>query len=291
MTDILHPYSVTYPEILAIASEDEKQIELIEHFDCIGGAMWVKNHYVKSPLVESSRIVGMTNRFLVKTGDADLQLQGSYFPAGIAGAHIAKDEISITYKGLGGGGVGASICRASAAGVLRFTSDECGGGKTAGSTLHLPKFTRVIIGVDDTDTPEEGATWSLAHNIARAVENEHARYLSHTITQLYPVSFRTKNCVAVACEFATDNPEKLIDAFEALVRKYTLSDDTGLCAYAGFDPSALLPYARKVKAGEITLKDFESVRKHLEVRIEGRGIIGAAASIPFYTRFDEALSL
>ncbi len=291
MNELTTPYQITYPEILAIASEDRKHIELIEHFDCIGGAMWVKNHYVKSPLVNSSRIVGSTQRFLVSTGSSDLALKGSYFPAGISGAQISADEITVTYKGLGGGGVGASICRATASGVLRYESDECGGGKAAGSTLHLPRYTRVIIGVDDTDTPETGATWTLAHNIARAVEDERTRYLSHTITQLYPVSFRTKNCVAVACEFATTNPGQLICSFEQLVKKYTLSDDTGLCAYIGFDPSALLPYGKKVKSGEVTMEAFEEIRSLLDIRIEGRGVIGAAAAIPYYTNFSEALSI
>lgn len=283
------PYSLSYPEILALGSEDGGIVELIERFDCVGGAMWVKNHYAKSPLVTSSRIVSNTQRFMLETGDVSLQLAGSYFPAGISGAGITDSEISISYLGLGGGGVGASICRATASGILRHTSDVCGGGKTAGSTIHLPRYTRVIIGLDDTDTPEEGATWTLAHNISKAVETSRSRYLSHTITQLYPVSYRTRNCVALACEFATTEPEKLINRFEALVRRYTLSDDTGLCAYIGFDPSVILPYAKKVKAGEVTLEDFAAVRRHLDVRIEGRGIIGAAAAIPYYTNYAEAL--
>ena len=212
-----NPYSISYPEILALASEDGRTVELIERFDCVGGAMWVKNHYAKSPLVKSSRIVSNTQRFLLETGDVSLQLEGSYFPAGICGAEVTESEISVSYLGLGGGGVGASICRATAGGVLRHTSDVCGGGKVAGSTIHLPRYTRVIIGLDDTDTPEEGATWTLAHNISKAVETSSSRYLSHTITQLYPVPYRTKNCVALACEFATTEPEKLIDRFEALV--------------------------------------------------------------------------
>ena len=288
---IEHPYSISYPEILAVSSDDNKRIELVERFACLGGAMWVKNHYAKSPLVIGSRIISDSQRFMVNVGSADLHLKGSYFPAGISGVEVTDSEISVSYLGLGGGGVGASICRATAGGVLRYESDECGGGKVAGSTIHLPKYTRVIIGLDDTDTPEEGATWTLAHNISKAVETSSSRYLSHTITQLYPVPYRTKNCVSLACEFATTEPDKLIDRFEALVQKYTLSEETGLCVHVGFDPSELLPYARKVKAGEVTRDDFETVRRHLDVRIEGRGIIGAAAAIPFYTNYTEALLL
>ena len=62
----------------------------------------------------------------------------------------------VSYVGLGGGGVGASICRSNAQGVTRSTNDPSGGGKRAGSTVWLPRRQRVLIGVDDTDTPEQG---------------------------------------------------------------------------------------------------------------------------------------
>ncbi|UUX91554.1 methanogenesis marker protein 11 [Methanoplanus endosymbiosus] len=286
-----NPYSISYPEIIAIGSDDSSKIELIEKFDCIGGAMWAGNHYRKSPLTESVRVVGNTQRFMLSTGCVDLELEGSYFPAGICGAEISGDEIEISYKGMGGGGVGASVCRSTAKGVIKSSSEPCGGGKVAGSTITLPKMQRVVIGIDDTDTAEEGATWTLAHNISKAVEDENSRYLSHTIVQLFPVPYRTKNCVAIACEFATREPEKLMNRFEELVRKYTLSEETGLCAFSGFDTSPLRKYGEQVKAGEVGPAEFEEIRDLLEIRIEGRGIIGAAAAIPFYTDYEEALKI
>jgi tRNA(Ile2) C34 agmatinyltransferase TiaS len=47
-----------------------------------------------------------------------------------------------------------------------------------------------------------------------------------------------------------------------------------------------------VKKGEVR-RDLLPVAEegHLELILEGRGIIGAVAAIPFYTRFEEALSL
>jgi methanogenesis imperfect marker protein 11 len=112
----------------------------------------------------------------------------------------------VTYVGLGGGGVGAAGSRSRAGGLARAEADPCGGGKRAGATVWVPLRRRVLIGVDDTDTPEAGATWTLAHNIARAVESDDDVYLSHTIVQLYPVSFRTKNCVGIVVEFASRDP-------------------------------------------------------------------------------------
>lgn len=291
MANISKPYEIQYPEITAVVSEDEKRVELIEKFDCIGGAMWAGHHYKKSPVVENIRIIGDTQRFILTPGQTDLPLEGSYFPAGISGVKVGENEVAISYRGLGGGGVGAGICRASATGVHHATSDPSGGGKEAGSTIWLPKRERVIIGIDDTDTPTEGATWTLAHNIARAVEDEKSRYLSHTIVQLFPVPYRTKNCVAIACEFATSDPEGLACRFEELIREYTLSDETGLAVFKGFDPSPLSEFGWRVKKGEVTMADLEAVKEHVLIRMNGRGIIGAVAAIPFYTRYHEALEL
>lgn len=293
MTEIPEPYTIRYPKIVAVADKEGKKIELIEFFDCVGGAMWVKNHYRKSPLVKSVRTIGSTNRYILDTGNVELDLMGSYFPAGIAGAVCNNEEISISYIGMGGGGVGASICRANAKGVIRSTSDESGGGKVAGSTIVLPRRERVLIGIDDTDTPEEGATWTLCHNIARTVEDEHSCYLSHTITQLYPVPYRTKNCVSIVCEFASYRPDILIDSFRELLERYTLSHDTGMAVYRGFEPSEkLVKYGEAVKRGEIDSKVLDGINDDcLEIVIGGRGIIGAVAAIPYYTRFDEALEL
>ena len=292
MERLSDPYIVRYPQIVAVTDESGDHVELIEFFDCTGGAMWVKSHYAQSPLVRSIRTVGATNRYHLLTGDVDLALEGSVFPAGIAGVSVKGDEIAVTYRGLGGGGVGASACRAAAAGVVRKNCDPAGGGRLAGSTVWLPRRERGIIGGDDTDTPEEGATWTLAHNIARAVEDDRSRYLSHTIVQLYPVPYRTKNCVAVACEFATSDPAGLVRRYRDCLMEYTLSDETGMAVWRGFDPAPLEEFGCRVKRGEVSPDDLASLAdRRLAIVMDGRGAVGAVAAIPFYTRYEEALAL
>jgi methanogenesis imperfect marker protein 11 len=293
MARLSEPYIIHYPQIVAVTDEDAQRVELIEFFDCVGGAMWSQRHYQKSPIVEDVRCVGSTMRYQLRPGTVNLALEGSRFPAGISGVTVDDDEIAVTYIGMGGGGVGATSCRADAKGVLRGRSDESGGGKVAEATIWLPKRQRVLIGVDDTDTPEEGATWTLVHNIAKAVEDKQSVYLSHTIVQLFPVPYRTKNCVSLVAEFATTEPQRLIDRFHNLLQKYTLSEKTGMAAYTGFTPSeALLAFGRKVKRGEVDPGLFRSINdKRLEIVMNGRGIIGAVAALPFYTRYEEALDL
>jgi len=292
MERLSDPYTIRYPQIVAVADESGEHVELIEFFDCVGGAMWVKRHYAQSPLVRAVRTVGSTIRYLLSTGSADLALEGSVFPAGIAGVAVEGDEIAVTYRGLGGGGVGASICRAAASGVIRCVSDPAGGGRLAGATIWLPRLERVIIGIDDTDTPEEGATWTLTHNIARAVEDDRSRYLSHTIVQLFPVPYRTKNCVAISCEFATSDPAGLIRNYRDYLEEYTLSDETGMAVWRGFDPSPLKEFGGRVKRGEVSPADLAALDDgRLSIVMDGRGAIGAVAAIPFATRYEEALAL
>ncbi|HVP97492.1 methanogenesis marker protein 11 [Methanoregula sp.] len=293
MANISDPYVIRYPQIVAVADEAGSTVELVEFFDCIGGAMWTQHHYVKSPLVGSVRCVGSTTRFLLRPGTVDLALEGSRFPAGISGVAVTGNEIAVTYIGMGGGGVGATSCRAAARGVLREQCDPSGGGKVAAATLWLPRRKRVLIGVDDTDTAEEGATWTLVHNIARAVEDEQSVYLSHTIVQLFPVAYRTKNCVSLVAEFATTEPDRLIGRFRELLQKYTLSQKTGMAVYTGFSPSAeLVEYARSVKRGEVAPDCVQNLRDpSLRIIMNGRGITGAVAALPFFTRYEEALEL
>lgn len=285
------PYIAPYSELLAVSSETADRIEYMEKTDCLGGMKWSVRQYAQSPLVRIARIVGGTARYLLKTGNIELPLKGSEFPAGICGAEVKDNEITISFAGLGGGGVGVAGCRTKADGILSAEYSECGGGKTGRATIHLPKRERVIIGIDDTDTPEAGATWSLAHRIGKAVETNQSRYISHTIVQLFPVKQRTKNCVATALEFATSEPDKLISQVKELVETYTLSDKTGMAVFRGFDPSPLLSYGWMVKKGEVTTDALNEIRKYIETPINGSGIIGAAAAIPFATKYREALEL
>jgi len=293
MESISDPYIIHYPRITAVADASGSHVELIEFFDCIGGAMWSKCHYAQSPIVEDVRCLGSTMRYTLKAESVDLALEGSRFPAGISACTVDTSEIAVSYLGMGGGGVGAAACRSDAVGVLRSRSDPAGGGKVAGATIWLPRMQRVLIGVDDTDTPEEGATWTLVHNIAKAVEDERSVYLSHTIVQLFPVPYRTKNCVGLVAEFATNDPDGLVARFHTLLEKYTLSKKTGMAVYTGFTPSEeLLAYGRKVKRGEVDAGLLKSIRDpDLRIIMNGRGIVGAVAAIPFATRYEEALEL
>ena len=66
-----------------------------------------------------------------------------------------------------------------------------------------------------------------------------------------------------------------------------------MAVYTGFSPSEeLIAYGRSVKRGEVEPGLHERLNdKNLKIIMNGRGITGAVAAIPFATRYEEALEL
>jgi len=294
MIEILDdPYVVAYKQIHAIASEARDRVELLERSTCYGGSAWARYHYSRGPLVESSRNLGEWFRYLVRVGSVDLDLISSQRSAGIRSMAVKGDEVEVTYAGLGGGGVGATLSRSRAEDVIRSECSESGGGQIASGTIVLPRRERLIIGVDDTDSKTRGATWTLVHNIASRVDRPEARYVSHSLIQLFPVPHKTQNCVSTAVEFAC-LPRKyhgMLKDFQELLERYTVSAQTGMVAYSAFDPGLLQPYADRCRRERIDYQDaIEAAEKAgVQVIMDGRGLIGALAALPYCARSDQSV--
>ena len=287
------PYNITYKGIYAVADRKNELVEIMEHTSCYGGSAWALYHYSKSPLVIKSRAVGDMMRYLVRTGNSNLDLRSSIAAAGIESVIINGQEIEITYSGLGGGGVGATTCRAYAKGVIRCRISESGGGKRACGTIIVPRRERVLVGIDNTDSKEVGATWTLAHNIAEAVDSIEHKYISHTLVQLYPVPDKTQNCVATVLEFACAEgaKEKMLDEIRTGLEKYSVSKETGMVVLSNFDASSLMEYSERCRREMITKELTEKAAKECgaEIWIDGKGIIGALASLPWFSRNSESV--
>ncbi len=287
------PYVVVYRQIHALVDKEARLVELLERSSCYGGSAWARYHYSRGPLIQSSRNLGDWFRYLLKPGCATLDLVSSRRSAGIESVLVKDEEVEITYAGLGGGGVGATLSRAKAGDVLRYEVTECGGGRVARGTIVLPRRERLIIGVDDTDSKTTGATWSLMHNIASKVDRPEARYISHSLVQLFPVPTKTQNCVSTAVEFAClpGRAEGMLADFKALLKKYSVSEQTGMAVFRDFDPSSLLAYAQRCKRERVQYEDALDAARGAgaEIVMDGRGLIGAVAALPFCARPDESI--
>ncbi|ETA67103.1 tRNA(Ile2) 2-agmatinylcytidine synthetase [Methanolobus tindarius DSM 2278] len=290
------PYITPYRGIYAICDSKNEYAEIIEHTNCYGGAAWSKFHYSHSPLILNTRSIGNMIRYKVKTGKSPLELKPSTAAAGIESVIVEGDEVHITYAGLGGGGVGATKCRAFAEGVLRCNYTESGGGRAAKGTIVVPRRERVLIGIDDTDTKEEGATWTLTHNMAKALDCNESIYLSHSLVQLFPVSARTQNCVSTVLEFgcvSENAKQELLESVKAALLKYSVSDETGMVVLSEFEAKKINEYSTKCRSGELT-KEYAleyAKDKNVDVWLDGNGVIGALAALAWFAQPDDSVKL
>ncbi|NMC60845.1 MAG: hypothetical protein GYA51_15895, partial [Candidatus Methanofastidiosa archaeon] len=219
-----------FERIVVLADKEKETIEIYEkHPRGMATASWVTYHYPKaSSLITQAKGEGSYSFFRVKEGRCELNLKAGISAAGIEEVKITQNKILITYAGLGGGGVGAVLNRGLAEGVEEVEIlDYGGGGGLSRARLTFSLKEKIVVGIDDTDTKEEGATWSLANELAYRVEQEGlADYLRHTLIQLYPKNpHKTQNCVSTALTFGVE-PNKIPifkESIFELFEKYTLS--------------------------------------------------------------------
>ncbi len=291
-----------FEKIVVLADKEKKVIEIFEkHPRGMATASWVTYHYPKaSSLITQSIGEGSQSYFKVKEGKCDLELKAGISAAGIEEVNIYEDKVNITYAGLGGGGVGAVLNRGLAEGVHSIEIlDYGGGGGLSKATLSFDLKQKIVVGVDDTDTKEEGATWSLANEIAYKIEKEGlADYLRHTLVQLYPRNpHKTQNCVSTALTFGVlpKNVPLFKERIFELFNKYTLSKETGLVVLTGIGiDKEIRDYSFKVKISLVSLDeaiDFSKKVKNLEVLMDNWGLIGAIAALGYSEDPNEAVRL
>jgi|Deesub1362A_J573_1020465.scaffolds.fasta_scaffold00191_55 methanogenesis imperfect marker protein 11 len=273
--------------IIGIIDENEKEIELIEVNPCVGGLYWTFEHFRKSSsLIKNAWIVGSTVRYLVNTGMGKLYLSPPFTSAGIKDVVVENGKISVTYRGMGGGGVGATIYRAKAKDVIDYEISEYGGGQWSEGTITIPARKRVLIGIDDTDDPKQGATWSLAYNIGKHLDDFKTRFVSHGIVQLYPVEEKTGNCVSVVLEFAVirNTVNELFRKLKKLVKESSFSEETGLVGVRRFYVDSMESYSYQCKSRRVSKEEALEALASVDGKIllNGRGVIGAVAALPYF---------
>jgi len=293
------PWIAPYQKVLTMVDGD--QVEIVEYHPCISGSQWMIYQYQRSSdIVLKAKRDGNRHTFLVKVGKSNLSLKPSLHAAGIEEVSVEGDEVKVVHAGLAGAGVGAAMCRGMAEGVKRVELQDIGGGSKVGrATVVTPRLQKVVIGIDDTDTKEEGATWTLAHNVGAELTKQGYQYIDHITVQLYPHNpNKTQNCVAIALVFAVEpgKKDKLVQEVVELLKKGTLSDKTAIAVLEGIPvPEKLRSYGESAKTSMLTLEDAERVAEEVGVELMevtgSQGKIGALAALGMYDDIEEAVKV
>ena len=291
------PWIAPYEKVLTMVDGDK--VELVEYHPCISGSHWLLHQYLNnSELIDSAYRDGNKHVYKCHVGKSPLDLQASFNAAGIDEIAVEGDEVKVTHSGLAGAGVGAGMCRGMGEGVKYIELLDVGGGSKVGrATVVTPKLEKVVIGVDDTDVKDAGATWTMAHNLGVELRDLGFEYLDHIIVQLYPHNpHKTQNCVSIALTFAVEESKKqeLIDKTIEILKRDTLSDKTAIAILEGVDiPSKLREYAIATKSGMMDVETAESVADELNIPLIAvtgeQGKIGALAALGLYDDVEEAV--
>jgi len=293
------PWIAPYKKIITMVDND--LVEIVEYHPCISGSHWMIYQYPRtSKLIIKAKRDGNRHTYLTRTGKTRLGLKASLNAAGIEEVAVAGDEVKVVHAGLAGAGVGAAMCRGMAEGVKRIELYDMGGGSKVGrAAVITPRMEKVIIGIDDTDTKDKGATWTLAHNIGVELSRKGFEYLDHIIVQLYPGNpYKTQNCVSVALTFAVEpgRDKELIEHVIKELEEKTLSDKTSIAIFNGIlIPGELRKYSIMAKKKLITVKEAEKVARKVGVQLieitGAQGQIGALAAIGLSDDVKEAVKV
>ena len=291
------PWIAPYEKVLTMVDGDK--VELVEYHPCISGSHWLLNQYKNnSNLIDEAYRDGNKHVYKCHVGKSPIDLKASFNAAGIDEIVVDGDEVKVTHSGLAGAGVGAGMCRGMGEGVKYIELIASGGGSKVGkATVVTPKLEKVVIGIDDTDTKDAGATWTMAHNLGVELKNEGFEYLDHIIVQLYPHNpHKTQNCVSIALTFAVESDEKqnLISRVIEILKRDTLSDKTAIAILEGLEiPEKLREYSIATKSGMMDVETAEKTAEELGIQLIGitgnQGKVGALAALGLYDDVEEAV--
>jgi methanogenesis imperfect marker protein 11 len=294
-------------KFLVMVDESSGRAEIIEQCRARGTIEWDAMNRrraggaVTGCVVEGTAMVISANlgTYLINFGAASGDIGGQ----ALESVKVTGDEVITTWAGIAGAGVGIAACLPQAPGVIRAeypTEDDLkvGGARTNRVRIVSPRYEKVCIGIDDTDTKTEGATWVMALKCAEACRIDGVEFLNMRLVQLNPaVPHKTTNCVGSALNFAArpDAIDGLLDFIRTFVENNTFSNDTGIAYHRGIGFPSDSPAFAAVKTEIITLAQAENTAKALGIVFidnNGRkGRIGALGAVLWGNRGIEAAGL
>ena len=219
---------------------------------------------------------------------------------GISSLRVEGDRVYTTWYGIAGATVGIGACIPQCPDVIetRYPDDfKMGGAHSSHVEIVTPRTVRVIIGVDDTDTKEKGASWSTALRMGSLTPI--GNFIDHKIIQLNPkVPNKTTNCCSTAVSFAVKEGEipELVEYCKEFVKGESYSGETVMTVYKGLSiPPSLKEYGMRAKTVILTEQDALAAAKESGVEIINitgtKGTIGAVAAIGCFDMGGEAAGI
>ncbi len=289
---------------LTLVDEGANRVRIVEECTVKGTVEWdLWNRRRAAGLIEEVKVEGTTLTMDARIGEEEPRFGPAASNLGaqaLRSVEVRDGEVHTRWMGLAGAGYALSVCLAQAPGVLRARiggSGGIGGAHLVEVEVVTPVMRRLLVALDDTDTPEEGATWALGLRLGRELPS--GRFLELRLVQLNPgVPEKTTNCVATCLSFAVPpgDVEAVKEFALGFVRENTLSDNTSVAFHEGLQvPKDVVLFGRRAKGEFLTWREAERLAKASGVDLHAvtgeRGHIGALAAIGCFDMGAEAAAL
>lgn len=277
---------------ITIVDEKAGKAKIIEQCCARGPGEWdIVNRRRTGGVIDNIVMQGTTLVMDVSIGEKELRfgpVSADLGGQGLKAFKVEGDEVRTTWYGIAGASVGIGACLPQCPDVIRteYPDDfKIGGGHTAHVDIITPKMVRLVIGVDDTDTKEKGATWATALKMGQNAPVGH--FLEHKIIQLNPKTpTKTTNCCSSAVSFAVREEDipRLTEYCVDFLKKESYSTDAVMTVFQGLEvPKRLVEYGWSAKSTMYTREDAVKVAEECGVQIISitgtDGTIGAVAAI------------
>jgi len=275
-----------------MVDEDNGIAQIVEVCSSRGPAEWdIVNRRRTGGIIKDIDLDGQTLIMNVEIGERALNfgpVSANLGGQGVSSLKVEGDRVRTVWKGLAGASVGIGACIPQCPDVIETVYPDgfkMGGAHAASVEIVTPKMIRLVIGIDDTDTKEKGATWVVGMKLGRSCP--YGKFIEHKIIQLNPdVPSKTTNCCSTAISFAAveEDVPKIIEYAVDLVRKESYSEEAVMAVYKGLKiPEQLSDFGWSAKT---VLYDHQAAIKLAEengvqiISVTGMGgVIGAVAAI------------
>ncbi len=281
---------------LVMVDEERGLAEIIESCRHQGTIEWdVMNRRRAGGAIRAATVEGTTltmiaalGEYPARFGPAEQEIGGQSLESVV----VSGSEVATGWAGIAGAGVGIAACLPQAPGVIRteYPQDEDlspGGARICRTKIISPRYEKVTIGIDDTDTKDGGATWVLALKCAEQCAIAGVVFIRMRLVQLNPkVPDKTTNCVGAVLVFAvrSDATRDLIEYVRSFIEQHAVSGESGIAYRTGIHyGEEKTGFIRRVKEEIISLCDAEEEAERLGVRYidttGGKGRIGALGAV------------
>jgi hypothetical protein len=260
------------------------------YHECMSGACAAfcgYHHRMAGGALNHIRRDGTLLRECAKLGRKEIAIGAYPSPAvGVTGVRREGDMVVQEIRCIGGPAYSLTDMMSGAKGVTRVKVARKGG--VVEGEVFTRALTHVIIGIDDTDSPEGGATFALALALLQHIAGmEGLIPIGHHVAMLYPAL--PGKTAGNSCSFIDVAAEPgVIDQVKNRVYKFVsdeaLSHEWGVAIRTGFRiPPGLREYGRLARSGIVSLEFADHIARDNDVLLHGgQGVIGALAAVSLW---------